>query len=105
MPALPSAILTPNMVEFSRLCESALDVRDVLSITDQQQLQKLATSLSEQLGISVFLKGREDIIANPDGEGTELISQHHYRQLLTLFQWRLGTMKAVQEDVVVREML
>ncbi|VDL65989.1 unnamed protein product [Nippostrongylus brasiliensis] len=68
MPALPSAILTPNMVEFSRLCESALDVRDVLSITDQQQLQKLATSLSEQLGISVFLKGREDIIANPDGE-------------------------------------
>lgn len=29
---LPSAILTPNIVEFSRLCESALGIPDVLEV-------------------------------------------------------------------------
>uniref|UniRef100_A0A1I7W6Q5 ATP-dependent NAD(P)H-hydrate dehydratase n=1 Tax=Heterorhabditis bacteriophora TaxID=37862 RepID=A0A1I7W6Q5_HETBA len=32
IPALPSAILTPNKIEFSRLCEAALNSNDVLSI-------------------------------------------------------------------------
>lgn len=68
VPALPSAIYTPNIVEFSRLCESALQERDVLYVMDQGQLQTLASRLSDRLGTSLFLKGRVDIIANPGGE-------------------------------------
>ncbi|KAJ1365896.1 hypothetical protein KIN20_026364 [Parelaphostrongylus tenuis] len=67
MPALQSAILTPNMVEFSRLCESALGVHDVLNIKDQNQLQDLAARLSSHLNTSLFVKGKVDIITSPDG--------------------------------------
>ncbi|KAE9421116.1 hypothetical protein Angca_005725, partial [Angiostrongylus cantonensis] len=67
VPSLQSAILTPNIVEFSRLCESALGIRDVLTIKNQDQLQSLAARLSCHLGTSLFLKGRVDIITNPDG--------------------------------------
>ncbi|KJH50120.1 carbohydrate kinase [Dictyocaulus viviparus] len=67
VPALQSAILTPNIVEFSRLCESALGVHGVLTIQDRNQLQKLACRLSSHLGTSLFLKGQVDIITTPDG--------------------------------------
>ncbi|KAJ1365914.1 hypothetical protein KIN20_026388, partial [Parelaphostrongylus tenuis] len=67
IPALQSAILTPNMVEFSRLCESALGVHDVLNIKDQNQLQDLAARLSSHLNTSLFVKGKVDIITSPDG--------------------------------------
>uniref|UniRef100_A0A0R3PX86 ATP-dependent (S)-NAD(P)H-hydrate dehydratase n=1 Tax=Angiostrongylus costaricensis TaxID=334426 RepID=A0A0R3PX86_ANGCS len=67
VPSLQSAMLTPNIVEFSRLCEYALGIRDVLTIKDQNELRSLATRLSCHLGTSLFLKGRVDIITNPDG--------------------------------------
>ncbi|VDN27958.1 unnamed protein product [Cylicostephanus goldi] len=70
---LPSAILTPNMVEFSRLCESALDEHDVLEIKDQSKLEDLASRLSTRLGTSLFVKGKVDIITNPDGKVTNHI--------------------------------
>ncbi|KAL6728049.1 hypothetical protein Aduo_009860 [Ancylostoma duodenale] len=70
VPPLPSAILTPNIVEFSRLCESALGIPDVLTIKDQDKLEDLASRLSTHLGTSLFVKGRIDIITNPDGKVT-----------------------------------
>ncbi|KAK6048306.1 hypothetical protein COOONC_14186 [Cooperia oncophora] len=32
VPPLPSAIFTPNHIEFSRMCEAALDVHNVLDM-------------------------------------------------------------------------
>ncbi|XGW17673.1 hypothetical protein V3C99_002343 [Haemonchus contortus] len=68
VPALPSAIFTPNHVEFSRMCEAALNVHDVLEMKDQNQLQTMVYRLSAHMGTTLFLKGRVDIISNPGGE-------------------------------------
>ncbi|VDM80654.1 unnamed protein product [Strongylus vulgaris] len=65
---LPSAILTPNIMEFSRLCEAALNERDVLEVKDQAKLEELASRLSKRLGTSLFVKGKVDFITNPDGK-------------------------------------
>ncbi|KAL8292513.1 hypothetical protein RQP46_001125 [Phenoliferia psychrophenolica] len=63
-------VLTPNVVEFKRLCDSVhLETKDVAPAT-------LARKLSAALGgVTILQKGAEDRITNGgDGEGEELVN-------------------------------
>ncbi|CAI4222296.1 unnamed protein product [Auanema sp. JU1783] len=59
-------VLTPNIVEFSRLASSVLDVHNVLQL-DKENLPGLCCSLSEKMGTTIFLKGETDIVASTNG--------------------------------------
>ncbi|PAV89063.1 hypothetical protein WR25_08921 [Diploscapter pachys] len=71
LPRLESAILTPNFMEFSRLCKAALGVDDVVKIRDPEEIRKLAVRLSDKIGVAVFVKKEHDILVDPEGDVTE----------------------------------
>lgn len=66
---MSATVLTPNIVEFSRLCKSALGEEDVLNVRNNSQLQHLAAELSRKMNVTIYLKGEVDLVVTPNGEG------------------------------------
>ena len=66
-----TTVLTPNIVEFSRLCKSALGEEDVLKIKNNSQIQHLAAELSRKMDVTIYMKGEVDLVVTPNGEGEE----------------------------------
>lgn len=64
-----TTVLTPNFVEFSRLCKSALGEEDVVDIRSHSQLQHLAAELSRKMDVTIYMKGDVDLVVTPNGEG------------------------------------
>uniref|UniRef100_A0A1I7U5P5 ATP-dependent NAD(P)H-hydrate dehydratase n=1 Tax=Caenorhabditis tropicalis TaxID=1561998 RepID=A0A1I7U5P5_9PELO len=64
-----TTVLTPNIVEFSRLCKSALGEEDVLNVRSHSQLQHLAAELSRKMDVTIYMKGEVDLVVTPNGEG------------------------------------
>ncbi|CAP27064.1 Protein CBG06820 [Caenorhabditis briggsae] len=63
-----TTVLTPNIVEFSRLCKSALGEEDVLNVKSSSQLQHLAAELSRKMDVTIYMKGEVDLVVTPNGE-------------------------------------
>uniref|UniRef100_A0A8R1DQU7 ATP-dependent (S)-NAD(P)H-hydrate dehydratase n=1 Tax=Caenorhabditis japonica TaxID=281687 RepID=A0A8R1DQU7_CAEJA len=63
-----TTVLTPNFVEFSRLCKAALGEEDVLGIRNHTQLQQLAAELSRKMDVTIYMKGEIDLVVTPNGE-------------------------------------
>ncbi|CAB3401641.1 unnamed protein product [Caenorhabditis bovis] len=75
-----STILTPNFVEFSRLCAAALNENEVIGIKEEEKLQQLAVELSRKLGTSVYMKGVADLVVTTNGEVSRCATEASLRR-------------------------
>ncbi|CAD6185683.1 unnamed protein product [Caenorhabditis auriculariae] len=67
LPKSESIVLTPNVVEFSRLCKAVLKKENVLDIKDFDEIRQLAANLSREMRVAIYLKGNSDLVVTPDG--------------------------------------
>ncbi|KKU80597.1 MAG: Carbohydrate kinase, YjeF related protein, partial [Candidatus Peregrinibacteria bacterium GW2011_GWA2_47_7] len=59
----PPLVITPHRGEIGRLGDKLLDA------ADQEEKEKLLVDYAREVGVTILLKGHDDIIVSPDGYG------------------------------------
>ncbi|CAI5445541.1 unnamed protein product [Caenorhabditis angaria] len=77
---MSSTILTPNFVEFSRLCKAVLDEDNVINCREIKKLEELGIELSRRLNVAIYMKGEIDLIITSDGKVSKCEFEASFRR-------------------------